>query len=395
MKTRVPTPLPRSGYIEQLHTALSRSPVVALLGPRQCGKTTLARMIADGRSTDYFDLGSQADLRRLENPEYVLGRASGLVVIDEIQIRSDLFDVLRVLADRPGHPARFLILGSAAPDLMKGASESLAGRVEFVDLQGFDLTETGISSWERLWIRGAFPRSFLADSDVDSAAWREGIVRSYLQRDIPELGIRIPAAAVRRFWSLLANHHARLWNASELAGAMGLSDKTVRSYLDILTDTFMVRQLQPWHENVAKRQIKSPKIYFRDTGLLHALLELPDHDAVLRHSAAGLSWEGFVIEQITRISRLPNCYFWATQGGAELDLLFMWRGCRYGVEAKFSDAPRITRSMRSAFETLKLDRLWIVGPVKTRCELDSGIESCPLALWPEVWREFLDNAAAR
>ena len=380
MKTAGTITRPR--YLAQLRTALGRSPVVALLGPRQCGKTTLARMIASEESTTYFDLEAPADLRRLENPEYVLGRVKGLAVIDEIQTRPDLFAVLRVLADRPDHPARFLILGSATPAILKGASESLAGRIEFVDLQGFDLTETGPSVWEKLWVRGGFPRAFLAASDTDSLAWREGLIRTYLQRDLPELGIRIPAAAMRRFWTMLAHYHGRIWNASEFSSALGISDKTVRGYLDILTDTFMIRQLQPWHANVVKRQVKSPKVYFRDTGLLHTLLSLPDPDAVLRHPVAGFSWEGFALEQVVRMTGLTDCYFWATYGGSELDLFFVRRGRRYGIEFKFSDAPGVTRSMREAIETLKLDRLWVIAPVKMRYELAPGIEVCPLAAWP-------------
>ena len=371
----------RERYSRLVVEALSRSPVVALLGPRQCGKTTLARAIAATSPSTYFDLESPADRQRLQNPEYVLGGLSGLVVIDEIQSRPDLFAVLRVLADRQGQTTRFLLLGSASPGLVKGASESLAGRVEFVDLHGFDLSEIGPPAWEQLWVRGGFPRSFLAANDADSLAWREGFIRTYLQRDLPELGLRMPSAAMRRFWTMLAHHSGRTWNASEIARSMGLSDKTVRGYLDILTDTFMVRQLPPWHVNVAKRQVKAPKIFFRDTGLLHALLGLSDRGAVLGHPAAGFSWEGFAIDQVLRVSGVADAYFWGTYGGAELDLLFLHNGRWCGVECKFSDAPTVTRSMRVAMEDLNLHRLWIVAPVKSRYGLAPGIEVCPLTEW--------------
>lgn len=382
----------RKKYLGQVETALKRSPVVALLGPRQCGKTTLAKAVAAKQASTYFDLESPSDQHRLENPEYVLGRVKGLVVLDEIQTRPDLFGVLRVLADRAKNPARFLILGSASPALIRGASESLAGRVEFVDLHGFDLGETGSDSWEKLWIRGGFPRSFLASSDADSVVWREGLIRTFLQRDLPELGIRIPSAAMRRFWTMLAGCHGRLWNSSDLARSLGLSDKTVRGYLDILTDTFMVRQLQPWHANVAKRQIKAPKIYLRDTGLLHVLLHLPDHAAVLGHPVAGFSWEGFALEQICRAGGIEDAYFWGTHGGAELDLTFVRRGRRYGIEFKFSDAPGVTRSMHVAMQDLQLSRLWVIAPVKARCELAPGIEVCPL---PEWSARLMDEALSK
>lgn len=371
----------RSRYEEQVELALGRASVVALLGPRQCGKTTLARGIAAGQPTTCFDLESPADLQRLENPEYILGGARGLVIIDEIQLRPDLFSVLRVLADRPEPRAQFLILGSASPTLFKGAAESLAGRIEFVDLHGFDLSETGSDAWERLWIRGGFPRSFLADTEVDSFAWREGMIRTYLQHDIPELGLRIPATAMRRFWTMLAHYHGRTWNASELARSMGLSDKTVRGYLDILTDTFMVRQLQPWHANVGKRQVKAPKVYLRDSGMLHALLRLTDREALLGHPVAGFSWEGFALEHVLRVTGIADAYFWGTYGGAELDLLFLHEGRWYGMEFKFTDAPTVTRSMRVAMTTLRLEKLWIMAPVPSGYPLAAGIEVCPLTEW--------------
>jgi hypothetical protein len=370
--------LDRPGYLSRIATALSRSPVTALLGPRQCGKTTLARMFGAGTSATFFDLESIPDQRRLENPERMLGSLEGLVVLDEIQVLPQLFSTLRVLVDRPENRARFLILGSATPALVRGASESLAGRVEFVELAGFDLTETGSAAWETLWMRGGFPRSFLAADEEGSGAWREGFLRTFLERDIPALGITIPAAALRRFWTMLAHLHGRHWNASELAGSMGLSDKTVRGYLDLLTGTFMVRQLQPWHENISKRQIKSPKIYLRDTGILHRLLDIPDLHTLHGHPRVGASWEGFVIDQVLSIARPDQAYFWGTQGGAELDLFFSLGGRRIGVEVKSSEAPKITRSMRIAMADLRLDRLFIVCPCKKGYEADGRITVLPV-----------------
>lgn len=371
----------RPSYILGIKKALGRSPVVALLGPRQCGKTTLARMVGADQPSTYYDLEKPSDLRRLENAEYVLGREKGLVILDEIQLHPELFSILRSLVDRPSEKTKFLILGSASPHVIKGASESLAGRIEFVDLHGFDLGEVGANRWEDLWLRGGFPRSLLARSDADSLAWREGLIRTYLQRDLPELGIHIPAVAMRRFWTMLAHYHGRLWNASELGRALGLSDKTVRGYLDILTDTFMIRQVQPWHANVSKRQVKSPKIYLRDSGLVHALLDLPDKDALLGHPVAGASWEGFALEQILRMSRINASYFWGTYGGAELDLLFQHRGKWIGVEFKFTDAPAMNKSMHAAMDTLNLAALWIVAPVEKRYQVSPRVEVCPLGVW--------------
>lgn len=368
----------RRAYLGRLANAPRRSPVTALLGPRQCGKTTLARVFAAGRSTTRFDLESQGDLRRLQNPELVLGSQRGLVVLDEVQVLPELFNVLRVLVDRPDNRARFLLLGSASPEIIRSVSESLAGRVEFIDLSGFDLTETGPDSADSLWLRGGFPRSFLAESEEDSGAWREGFIRTFLERDIPQLGITIAAAAMRRFWTMLAHYHGQTWNASELGRSMGLSDKTVRSYLDILTGTFMVRQLQPWFENVGKRQVKAPKIYLRDSGLLHALLNVHDREALLAHPRVGASWEGFVLEQVLRVVRPPEAYFWRTHTGAEVDLFFLLGGRRYAVEMKFNEAPEITKSMRVAVADLRLDHLWILFPGATAYRAEEKITVWPL-----------------
>jgi hypothetical protein len=274
--------------------------------------------------------------------------------------------------------ARFLILGSASPGMIKTVSETLAGRVEFVELSGFNLQETGIGSWKRLWLRGGFPRSYLAKSEEDSLAWRENFIRTFLERDIPQLGISIPAQALRRFWTMLAHYHGQTWNASKIAGAMGLSDKTVRSYLDILTGTFMIRQLQPWQANIGKRQVKSFKIYLCDSGILHGLLSITDQHNLFGHPQVGASWEGFALEQAFRALNLKESFFWATHNGAEIDLLFFHRGHSYGIEVKFNEAPRVTRSMRIAQEELGLDHLWIIYPGEHRFPVDKKISVWPL-----------------
>ena len=362
----------------RVDAAIKRSPVTALLGPRQCGKTTLARQVAAGRRSQVFDLESAADVRRLDNPELALAGAGELVVLDEIQARPELFSTLRVLVDRPGRTSRFLVLGSASPSLVRGVAETLAGRVEFVELSGFDLGEVGNSRWERLWVRGGFPRAWLARSEADSVQWREGFIRTFLERDIPQLGISIPAPAMRRFWTMLAHYHGQTLNSSELARSMGLSDKTVRGYLDILTGTFMVRQLQPWHENLSKRQVKAPKIYLRDTGLLHTLLGLPNRSALFGSPRVGASWEGFAVEQVLAAVRPSEAYFWATYGRAELDLLFVVNGMKFGVEMKFSEAPEVTRSMRIALDDLSLEHLWVVHPGRHSYQVDERISVCAI-----------------
>lgn len=368
----------RNHYLNHLKTAIARSPVTALLGPRQCGKTTLARQLAEQQQSTFFDIESLPDRRRLQNPELMLGSLNGLVVLDEIQEMPELFQVLRVLVDRPENQARFLILGSASPELIKSSSETLAGRVEFIELQGFGLSETGVDAWERLWLRGGFPRAFLANSDEDSVAWREGFIRTFLERDIPQLGINIPSATMRRFWTMLAHYHGQTLNASEIGRSMGMSDKTVRAYLDILTGTFMIRQLQPWFENLGKRQVKSPKIYFRDTGLLHSLLDIPDRHTLMGHPRVGASWEGYAIEQALQVFRPNEAYFWGTHAGAEIDLLFQIKGKRYGLEVKFSEAPSLTPSMRIAVSELALDRLWILYPGNEVYPVTEKISALPL-----------------
>jgi predicted AAA+ superfamily ATPase len=368
----------RPYQLDHLPTALKRAPITALLGPRQCGKTTLARTFTDDLSAVYFDLESQPDVQRLQNPELMLGSLDGIVVIDEVQIMPELFKVLRILVDRPTNKAHFLILGSASPDVVKNVSQTLAGRVEFVELAGFDLSETGSDSWKTLWLRGGFPRSFLAGSDEDSFAWRNAFIHTFLERDIPQLGIAIPAAAMRRFWTMLAHCHGQTFNASQLGRSMGLSDKTIRSYLDILSGTYMVRQLQPWYENIAKRQVKAPKIYLRDSGLLHSLLDLPDLHTLFSHPQVGASWEGFALEQVLQKLEPNEAYFWATHNSAEIDLFIRHQGRRYAVEVKFNEAPKVTRSMRIALDDLNLNHLLIIYPGTNKYPVDEKITVWPL-----------------
>ncbi len=368
----------RQQYLKKLKAAIKRSPVTALLGPRQCGKTTLARELGEQQSAVYYDLESHIDLRRLQNPELMLGSAKGLVILDEIQLVPELFSVLRVIVDKPDFKGTFLVLGSASPTIIKNVSETLAGRVEFIELSPFSLLETGLKTLSELWLKGGFPRSFLAKSDQDSQVWREGFIRTFLERDIPQFGITIPAPAMRRFWTMLAHFHGQTWNASKIARSMGVSDKTARSYLDILTGTYMIRQLQPWFENISKRQVKAPKIYFRDSGLLHSLLELATHNSLLGHPKIGASWEGFVIEQILFSINPSECYFWSTHSGAELDLFFIKEGRRIGIEVKFSEAPKITKSMRITIDQLKLDALFVIYPGNHKYQVDEIITVLPL-----------------
>ena len=363
----------RSDYLDRLAAATRRAPVTSLLGPRQCGKTTLARQFAATRNATFLDLESNQDVRRIANPELVLGALDGLVVVDEIQRMPHLFNVLRVLADRPGARTRFLILGSASPGIVRVVSESLAGRVEFIDMTGFDLSETGADAWRTLWLRGGLPRSYLAPTDDDGHSWRRAFIRTFLERDIPQLGITIPAAALERFWTMLAHWHGQTWNASSLGRSISASDKTVRGYLDLLTGAFMVRQLQPWYENVAKRQVKAPKVYLRDTGLLHALLGIRNDAELFSHPRVGPSWEGFVIEQILSALDPVQAWFWAAHGGGELDLLVLHRGRRIGFEVKFSEAPRVTAQLRNVTATLGLDHLFVVCPTNSTYPADRNI----------------------
>jgi hypothetical protein len=370
----------RPRYLAALGSALAHNPVCALLGPRQCGKTTLARQLAVGRrEVTVFDLETAAGRARLSQPELALSPLTGLVIIDEVQRQPGLFEVIRPLADRRGTPARFLLLGSVSPGLVRGVSESLAGRVGFVDLGGFDFTEVGPRHWRRLWVRGGFPRSYLASSDDLSLQWRGDFIRTFLERDVPQLGIHIPAEALRRFWMMLAHYHGQILNSAEMARSLGTSEATARRYLDVLAGTYLVRRLLPWFENISKRQYKSPKVYVRDSGLLHALLSLGSWRDLTAHPKLGASWEGFALEQVLSLVPDAQAYFWGTHAGAELDLLLILRGLRFGVEFKYSDAPTMTKSLHAALLDLNLRRAWIVYPGRESYAVHEKVEVVPLS----------------
>jgi predicted AAA+ superfamily ATPase len=368
----------RPSFITEIQAALQRSRIVALIGPRQSGKTTLAQRFVSRDSVNYFDLEDPVSLIRLEEPMTALRDLTGLVVIDEIQRRPELFPLLRVLADRRPLPARFLILGSASLDLVREASESLAGRLETISVSGFSLAEVGQERLSQHWLRGGFPLSYLATSDADSQIWRKNFIQSFLERDLPQWGIQIPAATLMRFWTMLAHYHGQTWNAAEASRSFGVSDMTVRRYLDILEGVFMIRVLQPWYANIHKRQVKSPKIYFRDSGLLHTLLGIHSELDLYTHPKIGASWEGYAIEETIKAVRPAEAYFWGTHNGAELDLLLLKDGKRIGVECKRMDAPRLTPSMKIAMEDLRLDKLMVLYPGEIAYPLAERIEVMPL-----------------
>lgn len=353
----------RSQDRQRIDTALKRAPIVLLTGPRQAGKTTLAREWLDADDPNYFDLEDPTDLARLDDPMLALRSAEGLVVIDEAQRKPDLFPVLRVLADRSNSTARFLILGSASPDLVGLSAESLAGRVELLELGGVRVHDVGADALSSLWVKGALPRSFTA-TEPDSVAWRESYIRTFLERDLSELGSRVPAATMRRFWTMVAHYHGQAWNGAAIASSLDVSQPTVRRYVDQLTDALALRQLQPWFSNTAKRQVKSPKVYVRDTGLLHQLLGIADEAALQSHPVVGASWEGFVIEQLALMLGSQPLWFWGRHQGAELDLLTQVDGQTVGFEIKRTSTPKVTRSLHAAIETLELRHAYVVhaGP---------------------------------
>lgn len=372
----------RKTALLSLDHRLKQSPAVAILGPRQCGKTTLARQFIARRPSEtvtFLDCEDPRVLARLENPMLTLEPLEGLVIIDEIQRRPDLFPVLRVLID-DGKPRRYLILGSASRDLIAQSSETLAGRISYLELCGFSLGEIAPADFDKLWLQGGFPLSFLAATPADSAQWREDFIRTFLERDIPQLGIQIPAPALRRFWTMIAHYHGQIFNASDLSRSLGVADTTIKRYLDLLTSTFMIRQLQPWFYNTKKRLVKRPKIYFRDSGLLHSFLSVADHEDLFNHPRLGASWEGFALEQVIQELELKEheVFFWAAHSGAELDLVFQRKGALWGVEVKYSEAPRRTTSMSAAMKELQLNHLWLIYPGNDRFKLDRQITAAGL-----------------
>ena len=369
----------RTKELTLLEKRFSVAPIVALVGPRQCGKTTLAHQFAKqhpNQPVHFFDLENPEDLKRLENPTLTLEPLQGVIVIDEIQRRPELFPVLRVLVDK--HPkTQYLILGSASRDLLAQSSESLAGRIGYIEIGGFSLETVPTDSAQKLWIRGGFPRSFLAQNEEISYEWRQDFITSFLERDVPNLGIRIPATTLRRFWIMLSHYHGQIFNASEIGRSLSISDATARHYLDILSGTLMIHQLQPWHYNTKKRLVKRPKMYFRDSGIFHALLALEDSESVTTHPKLGASWEGFALEQVLQHLNLrqEETFFWSIHAGAELDLVFRHKGRLYGVEVKYNEAPALTPSMTSAMQELSLAHLWVIYPGKNNYPLGKAVSA--------------------
>ena len=374
--------IPRPRHEGQLRRLLGQFPVVGLVGARQVGKTTLAGGLAarEERRVTLFDLEDPADEARLADPRLALEPLDGLVVIDEVQHSPGLFRLLRVLVDRPSNRTRFLVLGSAGPGLLRQASESLAGRIAYHELTPFGLDETGPGSADRLWIRGGFPRSYLAADETESVTWRAAFLRTVLERDLPQLGITVPAATMRRFWTMTAHYHGSRWNAAEVARSLGVSAPTVGTYLDSMVDALLVRRLTPWFENLKKRQVKAPKVYLADTGLLHTLLGITTEPGILGHPKSGASWEGFAMQEVIRIlsAEWQDCHYWATHGGAEIDLLVFADGRRIGLEFKRTSGPRMTRSMHTALADLGLERIFVVFPGRERFRLHERVEAVGL-----------------
>ncbi len=366
-----------------LATLMGAFPVTAILGPRQSGKTTLAHEFP---ADHFFDLENPRDAAMLAEPQLALEPLSGLIVIDEIQRAPDLFPLLRYLVDtRPDH--RYLILGSASRDLIRQSSESLAGRVAYHELGGLRLTDVGVEQWRQLWLRGGLPPAYTAGTDEASHLWREQYVATFLERDLPQLGISIPAPTLRRFWTMLCHYHGQLLNHAELARSFGVSDMTVRRYLDILEGTFMIRLLQPWHVNLSKRLVKRPKLYLRDSGLLHVLLAISSLRILAGHNKLGSSWEGFALEIAARAigKRHEELAFWATHSGAEVDLFWQEHGKNWAIEIKYADAPRFTPSMANALKDLELTHLWVLYPGDRAYPLAAAVSTLPLVSVADRW----------
>lgn len=368
----------REDFIQKIQSAFEITPICALLGPRQCGKTTLSRIYAQNIKgpVHILDLEDPGALARLENAKLVLESLEGFIIIDEVQLRPELFPLLRVLVDNS--PQKFLILGSASPELIRNSSETLAGRITYIEMTPFSLPE--VHDWRRLWERGGYPRSYLAPTFHVSQGWRMGFINTFLEKDIPQLGFEIAPAKIRRFWMMLAHYHGGIFNASEIGASLDMTHKTVKHYLDILEGTYMMRRLNPWFENIGKRQVKSPKVYFRDSGLFHSLLSIENEDDFLRHPKLGVSFEGFALEEVARFHQTDpqDCYFWRTQQGAELDLLILKRGQKLGFEIKYTDRPKLSKSMQIALEDLKLDKLTVIVPGTIQFPLAEKIEVCGL-----------------
>lgn len=367
----------RPGVTAAIERALHEGPICLMIGARQTGKTTLARTFVAHGAENYFDLEDPVDLARLAAPRTSLGKLEGLIVIDEVQRHPDLFPVLRVLVDRPDNQARFLILGSASPTALRQSAESLAGRVTVVELGGLDIDEVGADHLDHLWLRGGYPRSYLADDEAASMRWRANYIRTLATRDLADFGVGLPAATVERFLTLVAHRHAQLWTAAPVARALGISETTCRKYLDALADAMIVRVLQPWHANIGKRQIRSPKTQYRDSGIAHLLLGISDRPSLMRHPLVGASWEALMIEQLIASNPDSTPYFWRTSNGAELDLLLVRGTERLGYEIKRADAPTLTRSMRIALSDLQLDHLTVVYPGDRAYELADNVTVTP------------------
>lgn len=379
----------RAHFLQRIHFSFTVNPIVALLGPRQCGKTTLARGYVEEQESlqkiHYFDLEDPEDLSLFQNPKLVLAPLSGLIVMDEIQKIPEIFPLLRVLVDAAKNQKQFLILGSASKELIHQSSETLAGRISYIEITPFSFEE--IRDSKRLWIRGGFPKAYLAETLEQSVEWRKEYIAAFLERDIPSLGFNIPAPSLRRFWMMMTAYHGNIFNASEIGRSLGLSGPTMRRYLDILTGTFMIRQLQPWFENITKRQVKSPKIYFRDSGLFHTLLGVNEEAQISRNPKLGASWEGFALESVIRVHQLPQeeCFFWAIHEQAEIDLMFSLKGERFGFEFKWADAPKLTKSTLTVCETLNLKKCYIIYPGKKSYPLTENVFVIGL-------EEYLDDA---